>query len=169
MARIIAVTDEALGVEARIFVDTTTETGEARITRIELSALEGHSICSTDLLLFHDLGLDLPNPAAALHTTGAILPPPPPAPVPVPVRRDTEPKVPYRIGKGGRTYYERPDPQELMALYAELGSYADMARHYGIDAHIVVKWVSSLRKAGYSFPQRKRNRNDSHPTLPNPQ
>lgn len=182
MPRIITVTDEDLSVKARIHIDKDPDTGESQITKLELSALGGRGIRSADLLILQDLGLRLPDPTATLTPVDAVVPrAPTPALGPVPhqragtdsgakpARKSPTSKLRYTIGKGGRTYYERPSPHELMALYAEMDySGTKVAQYYGIDTARITAWIVRLRKQGYDFPRTRRRPDSSPATLPLP-
>lgn len=162
MPRIITVTDEDLGVEARIHTDKTDTSGEVRITKLELLGLGGRGILSADLLILQDLGLPLPTPGMIAPPAKAVTPPQVEAkalddPVEVAEKKTaikkTSSKLSYRIGPSGRTYYDQPPVEELVALYAEMGnSPAKVAHHYGVKPQTVSNWLTRLRKEGYPFP-----------------
>ncbi len=46
----------------------------------------------------------------------------------------------------GRAYRRAPDIEELEAAYAEAGSIAGVAEHFGVPVHTAQGWISRLRR-----------------------
>lgn len=169
MGRIITVTDETLNIEVKMFTE-----GPFHITKLELTALNGHGISSQDLLILAELGLDLPDPRGIV--TVETEPPPPPAvpplpPAPIvspapeatfetalapparPAEKDLQSKLTYSVGKGGRTYWDRPELAELVRVYRLCGgSPMAMVRYWQLPEvadSIVGRWCAGLREHGH--------------------
>lgn len=47
-----------------------------------------------------------------------------------------------------RAYRKMPDPESLKQVYAEIGSIAGVAEHYGVPAHTAQGWIGRLRRLG---------------------
>lgn len=174
MSRIITVADNDLGVEARIFLDKSGESGEPRITKLELSALEDRGIRSADLLILQELGLRLPDPNATVAPVAVAAPAFEVEAIASPIKekKKTVPKkatakLSYRIGAAGRIYYERPSVQELLRLYSEMGySAAKVAAYYGIKPEVAAGWFTRLRQAGYDVPSKRKSPEVLSPPIP---
>jgi hypothetical protein len=64
-----------------------------------------------------------------------------PAPAPKRARSGKEPEI-----RTARAYRKMPEAEELHGVYAEVGSIAGVARHYGVPTHTAQGWIGRLRK-----------------------
>jgi hypothetical protein len=67
----------------------------------------------------------------------------PPAPTPNRTRSVKETEV-----RTARAYRRMPDPESLKKAYAEIGSIAGVAKHYGVPTHTAQGWIGRLRRLG---------------------
>ncbi len=51
----------------------------------------------------------------------------------------------------GREYRRMPDPDDVMAAYAEVGTVSGLAEHFDVPQHTVTHWARRLRSLGYSI------------------
>lgn len=163
MQRIISVTDTGIGIEAKIHTRKS-DNGGTEITKLELTALEGSMVRSEHLMIFAELGLKLPHPAAVPPTPAAKPVAAKPAP-PAPAGSSTH--LPFTLDKMGRRHYQQPPVQEMLALHSRLnGSAAAMAEHYGMPVTTLKSWIVELRRKGHPFAYVRKQKGSLFPQPP---
>lgn len=166
--------DGAGAASAQTTVRVDTSSGQTRITELTVRAADGGGLAPADLpavdldLLIRALAAPATSPA--LDSTVVHLEPP--AGEPTAGRRagrkaagrkaakKTARKTVKKAARGRkaasgerevRAYRRMPDPDEVLAAYAQTGSITGLAEHYGVPRHTANGWARRLRQQGHSI------------------
>lgn len=149
---IVPVTDDDFaGPVAQTTVRLETGSGRPAVTELIMRAPGGSSLLNGELPY-----VDFETLLRAFVPDGEAAPAPRERPTPKSAPK--KPAAPSRAGgarsagakvshlSAGRAYRRAPDVEELEAAYAETGSIAGVAEHFGVPVHTAQGWISRLRR-----------------------
>jgi hypothetical protein len=129
--------------------------GQAHIVELNARAPAGADLASGDLpaIDLKRLAQAFGTPAGEGVTARRSATPParratarPSTPAPSRARASKEAEV-----RTARAYRRMPEPDALKQVYAEIGSIAGVAKHYGVPTHTAQGWIGRLRRLGVAL------------------